>query len=43
MMQLVELPHRALCGGGVYYPIGQKQNILRYVDKGWFSRAEIAR
>ena len=41
-MHLITLSRRTPSGGWVHYPISQKQNILRYVEKGWFSRAEIA-
>jgi hypothetical protein len=42
MMHLTTLSHRTRSWVWAQYVIGQKQNILRYVEKGWFSRVEIA-
>jgi hypothetical protein len=41
-MHLIALSHHTPNGEWASYSIDQKQNILRYVDKGWFSRAEVA-
>ena len=42
MMHLSAPSHRTRSGVWAQYTIGQIQIILRYVEKGWFSRAEIA-
>jgi hypothetical protein len=42
MMHLSAPSHRTQYGVWAQYTIGQIQIILRYVEKGWFSRDEIA-
>jgi len=42
MMHLTTLSHRTQSWVWAQYVIGLKQNILRYVEKGWFSRVEFA-
>jgi hypothetical protein len=42
MMHLTTLSHRTQSRVWAKNAIGHKKNILRYVDKGWFSRVEVA-